>query len=189
MIDIDRTRYEGRPENPEGRLPVELACYELLDRLGINYSRVDHESAATIELCEQVETVLDAKICKNLFLCNRQKTAFYLLLMQGDKVFKTKFLSKQLGTARLSFAEGADMERLLGTSPGSCSVLGLMNDQDRAVRLVIDKPVLEEEYFGCHPCINTSTLRIKTADITDILLPALGVKPAIIELPEEDWEE
>lgn len=188
MLEIDRTTYQGRPEDASGRCPTELACYDLLDHLGIDYSRVDHAPAATIELCEQVETVLDAKICKNLFLCNRQKTAFYLLLMQGDKVFKTKHLSKQLGTARLSFAEGADMERLLGTSPGSCSVLGLMNDKEHLVRLVIDKPVLEQEYFGCHPCINTSTLRLKTADVTEKLLPALGIRPTVTDLPEDDWQ-
>lgn len=188
MIEISETRYQGRPDSCEGRLPVELACYDLLDRLGIAYDRVDHAPAATIELCEQVETVLDAKICKNLFLCNRQKTAFYLFLMQGDKAFKTKHLSKQLGTARLSFAEPADMERLLGTTPGSCSILGLMNDTEHAVHLVIDKPVLEQEYFGCHPCINTSTLRLKTADVTQKLLPALGIRPTVTELPQDEWE-
>ncbi|MCQ2418750.1 MAG: prolyl-tRNA synthetase associated domain-containing protein [Clostridia bacterium] len=188
MIEIDCTRYEGRPADAEKRRPAELACYDLLDRLGILYSRVDHAPAATIEQCEQVETVLGAKICKNLFLCNRQKTAFYLFLMQGDKVFKTKHLSKQLGTARLSFAEPEDMERLLATSPGSCSILGLMNDKEHAVHLVIDKPVLEQEYFGCHPCINTSTLRVKTADVTQILLPALNILPTVTELPEDEWE-
>lgn len=186
MISIDRTRYKGRPENAEGRLPTELACYDLLDGLGICYDRVDHAPAATIDLCEQVETVLEAKICKNLFLCNRQKTAFYLFLMQGDKDFKTKHLSKQLGTARLSFADAEDMERLLRTSPGSCSILGLMNDREHTVRLVIDKPVLEQAYFGCHPCINTSTLRLRTSDVTERLLPALGVRPTVTELPEDD---
>lgn len=186
MIQIQNERHTGRPEDPAGRCAAELACYDLLDGLQIPYERVDHAPAATIALCEQVEQVLDAKICKNLFLCNRQKTEFYLFLMQGDKVFKTKHLSKQLATARLSFADAEDMERLLGLKPGSCSVLGLMNDTGHCVHLVIDRPVLEQTFFGCHPCINTSTLRLKTQDVVGKLLPHLGYTPVITELPQED---
>ena len=130
--------------------------------------------------------MLEAKICKNLFLCNRQKTAFYLLLMPGDKPFKTKFFSKLIGTSRLSFAEAEDMEKYLDITPGSVSVLGLMNDRDAAVRLYIDRPVAEQEYLGCHPCINTSTLRIKTRDVLDTVIPAMHHQAEIIDLP---WEE
>lgn len=183
---IDQTVYRGRPADCGARSAVETACYDLLDRLEIEYDRVDHAPAATIALCEQVERYLGASICKNLFLCNRQQTEFYLLLMQGNKPFKTKYLSRQLGTARLSFAGGEDMERLLGLHPGSASVLGLMNDTEQRVRLVIDRPVLEERFFGCHPCINTSTLRLSTADLTDRLLPALAHPAVVVELPAED---
>ena len=138
---IDPVRYEGRPGNVSGRLEKEQRCYALLDKLQISYGRVDHEHADTIEACEAVEQVLGEKICKNLFLCNRQKTQFYLLMMEGEKVFKTKDLSKQLGVARLSFADAADMERYLDITPGSVSVLGLMNDAENHVQLVIDKPI------------------------------------------------
>ena len=132
--------YTGRPEDAAGRLEKEIACYDLLDSLGVSYTRVDHDFADTIEACEAVEQVLGEKICKNLFLCNRQKTNFYLLMMPGEKVFKTKDLSKQLGVARLSFASPEDMLRLLNITPGSVSVLGLMNDKENEVQLVIDKP-------------------------------------------------
>lgn len=174
----------GRPVDAASRLPKEQKCYDALDRLGIEYSVVDHEHADTIEACHEIESTLGAKICKNLFLTNRQQTEFYLLLMPGDKPFKTKLLSKQIGTARLSFASAEHMQELLDITPGSVSVLGLLNDGGR-VHLVIDKDLLDDEFIGCHPCINTSTLRLKTADIVEKLLPSIGHGYAPVELP---WE-
>ena len=167
-MTIDPTLYRGRPQ--ETRIPKEERCYELLERLGIDFFRVDHEHADTIEACEQVEALLGCKICKNLFLTNRQQTDFYLLIMPGEKPFKTKLLSKQIGSARLSFAGAAQMEQYLDITPGSVSVLGLMNDAGRAVRLLVDRDLLEEEFFGCHPCINTSSLRLATKDLFGRLL-------------------
>ena len=180
---IDPVRYEGRPGNVSGRLEKEQRCYALLDELQIPYARVDHEHADTIEACEAVEQVLGEKICKNLFLCNRQKTQFYLLMLEGEKVFKTKDLSRQLGVARLSFAAPADMEKYLDITPGSVSVLGLMNDAQRRVHLLIDNDLLADEYLGCHPCINTSTLRIAMGDVLHKLIPAMGHEPAFVILP------
>ncbi len=178
----------GRPENCAERLLKEQRCYALLDGLGVAYTRVDHDFADTIEACEAVEQVLGEKICKNLFLCNRQKTQFYLLMLEGEKVFKTKDLSRQLGVARLSFADAADMERLLDITPGSVSVLGLMNDTDDQVQLVIDRPIAESETVGCHPCINSSTLAIATRDILDKVLPAVHHTAIIVDLPEPETE-
>ena len=172
----------GRPADFESRLPKEQRCYEMLDKLGIEYFRVDHDHADTIEMCHEVEKVLGADICKNLFLTNRQQTEFYLLLMPGDKPFKTKLLSKQINTARLSFAAPEHMEQYLDITPGSVSVLGLMNDGGR-VHLVIDADLLKDEYIGCHPCINSSTLKIKTADITEKFLPEVRHEYAVVELP------
>lgn len=177
---IDDVIYSGRAE---GRADKEMRCYDMLDGLGIEYRRADHEAAYTIEACEEIEKLLGGKICKNLFLTNRQQTEFYLLLMPGKKPFKTKLLSKQIGSARLSFAGAEDMEKYLDITPGSVSVLGLMNDAGAAVRLLIDRDLLEEEYFGCHPCINTSTLMFKTADLLEKLLPAMGREPFFVELP------
>ena len=174
----------GRPDDLSGRLPKEQRCYELLDSLGVEYARVDHEHADTIEACHEIESTLGASICKNLFLTNRQQTEFYLLLMTGDKPFKTKLLSKQIGTARLSFASPEHMERYLDITPGSVSVLGLMNDGGK-VHLVIDRDLLKDEFIGCHPCINTSTLRLRTEDVIGKLLPAVGHEYALVELP---WE-
>ena len=173
----------GRPETNEGRLPKEIRVYDLLDSLGIDYDRVDHEEAMTMEVCAAIDEVLEATICKNLLLCNRQGTAFYLLMLPGNKVFKTSVLSKQIGSSRLSFASAEAMEQFLDITPGSVSVLGLMNDHENRVQLLMDKDILEGEYFGCHPCINTSSLRLKTADLIERIIPAMHHEPIFVELP------
>ena len=164
----------------------QIRTCDFLDRLGISYQRVDHEEAADMETCLKVEEVLGVKICKNLFLCNRQKTAFYLLMMPGDKKFKTKELSAQINSARLSFADAEDMEKYLDILPGSVSVLGLMNDGERVVQLLIDEDVLADEFVGCHPCINTSTLKLKTKDVIDTFLPAVKHEYRTVHLVGED---
>ena len=159
---------KGRPADTTGRLDKEIRTYDLLDRLGVEYDRVDHAPAMTID------EILEAMVCKNLFLCNRQETAFYLLMIPDTKVFHTKDLSAQIGSARLSFAKPEYMEKFLDITPGSVSVLGLMNDTEHQVKLLIDEEVLDSEYFGCHPCINTSSLRMRTADLIEKVLPAMG---------------
>ena len=178
---IDPTLYTGRPA--EKREANEERCYDLLDRLGVSYYRVDHEAAENIPDCELVEGLLGCGICKNLFLTNRQQTDFYLLIMPGEKPFKTKLLSKQIGTARLSFGSPADMERLLDLHPGSVSVLGLMNDREGKVQLVIDRELLQAEDFGCHPCRNTTSLRFPTKALLEQILPAVGHEPVYVDLP------
>ena len=164
----------GRPADCTGRLDKEIRCYDLLDSLAMPYQRIDHEPANTMEACAAIDEALQATICKNLLLCNRQQTDFYLLMIVGDKVFKTSQLSKQIGSSRLSFAGAEHMEALLDITPGSVSVLGLMNDKEKKVQLLIDEDVLKGEYFGCHPCINTSSLRLKTADLLETIIPAMG---------------
>ena len=180
---IDETLYAGRPDTP--REAREDRCYDLLDRLGVEYFRVDHDVAEDIPACEQVEGILGCGICKNLFLTNRQQTQFYLLIMPGEKPFKTKFLSAQIGSARLSFGSAEDMERLLDLTPGSVSVLGLMNDREGRVQLLIDRELLAAESFGCHPCRNSTSLRFSTRALMETLLPAMGHEPLFVDLP---WE-
>ena len=175
---------KGRPATCARRLEKEIRCYDLLDGLGVDYWRVDHYAANTIEVCAAIDEVLGATICKNLFLCNRQKTAFYLLMLPGNKVFKTKDLSHQIGSSRLSFAGAEDMEKYLDIPPGSVSVLGLMNDKDKQVQLLVDEEILGDEWLGCHPCINTSSLRIKTADVFGPVLKAMGHEMRTVILNE-----
>ena len=174
---------KGRPVNETGRLDKELRVYDLLDRLDMEYYRTDHEPATTMEVCNDIDKILDTLICKNLFLCNRQKTQFYLLMIPGDKVFKTKDLSKQINSARLSFADEEYMEKYLDITPGSVSIMGLMNDTDNHVQLLIDKEVLEGNALGCHPCINTSSLKLKTKEVMEKFLPAVHHEAIIVELP------
>ena len=172
----------GRPADCTGRLDKEIRCYNLLDSLGIDYQRIDHEPAMTMEACAAVDAALGSAICKNLLLCNRQCTDFYLLLLPGDKVFKTSILSKEIGTSRLSFADGSYMEQFLDITPGSLSVLGLMNDTENRVRLLIDEDLLKDEFIGFHPCINTSSLRVRTSDMMEKIIPAMGHAPRLVTL-------
>ena len=187
---------KGRPENTDNRLDKEIRVYDFLDKLGVQYQRIDHEAAMTMEACEEIDHALGDNttictqqgkavhrecrytICKNLFLCNRQETDFYLLLMPGDKPFKTKDLSAQIHSARLSFAKPEYMEKYLDITPGSVSVLGLMK-----VQLLIDEDVMKEPYFGCHPCINTSSLKFTTEDLMQKIIPALEHEPVTVTLP------
>lgn len=178
-------RMQGRPEDVTGRLEKEIRVYDLLDSLGVKYERIDHEAANTMEACEEIDRAMDAVICKNLFLCNRQKTDFYLLMMPGDKTFKTKELSSQIGSARLSFAEESYMEEFLDITPGSVSIMGLMNDKDNRVRLLVDEDVLKGEYVGCHPCINTSSLRLLTKDVFGPVLSAMHHDMTVVKLTGE----
>lgn len=194
------TIYKGRPGNITGRQEREVRVYDLLDSIGVDYDRLDHAPAMTMEVCDAVNAAFGrmtleefkaedsndrtkhAIICKNLFLCNRQKTKFYLLMIPGDKKFLTKNLSAQINSSRLSFAGAEDMLKFLDVTPGSVSVLGLMNDHDRVVQLLIDSDVLQSEYVGCHPCINTSSLRMKTKDLMEKVIPALQHGPVIVNL-------
>ena len=175
----------GRPQNTDNRLDKEIRVYDFLDKLGVKYQRIDHEAAMTMEACEEIDQTLgdNTTICKNLFLCNRQETDFYLLLMPGDKPFKTKDLSAQIQSSRLSFAKPEYMEKYLNITPGSVSILGLMNDSEKKVNLLIDEDILKEPYFGCHPCINTSSLKFSTEDLIGKIIPALEHKPITVTLP------
>ena len=180
--------FHGRPEDESGRLSKEIRVYDLLDRLEIKYDRVDHEPAMNMEVCRAIDEALRATICKNLFLCNRQKTQFYLLMIPDDKVFKTKELSAQIGSARLSFADAESMEKYLDITPGSVSVMGLMNDTGHHVRLLVDEDVLRGEFVGCHPCINTSSIRLRTKDVFEVFVPYTGHDFTVVRLKGEETE-
>ena len=183
------TVYSATPEKLTSRTEMEQRSFALLEELNITYTYVDHEPALTMEDCKEIDEVLGVKMCKNLVLCNRQKTNYYLLLMPGDKVFKTKELSSQINAARLSFASGEAMEELLGVLPGSASVLGLIKDTEGKVQLLIDKDLLQEEFFGCHPCKNTSSIRFTTGDLLTLILPHVKHDYIAVELKGEEQGE
>ena len=178
--------YNGRPDDTSGRLDKEIRVYDLLDELGIEYCRIDHTPAGKMEACGEIDKKLGVIICKNLFLCNRQKTRFYLLMMPADKPYRTRIFSKLAESSRLSFGTPEDMERLLDLTPGSVSILGLMNDKENKVSLYIDKDVLKGEFIGCHPCINTSSLRMKTSEIIEKFLPAVNHTYTAVEMPYDE---
>lgn len=174
---------KGRPENESERLLKEIKVYDYLERINMEYRRMDHEPLMSMEACEQAEKAMEGGvIAKNLLLCNRQKTSYYLLMMPGEKKFVTKDLSAQINSARLSFASGEDMERLLDITPGSLSVTGLINDTEGEITLLIDKDLLENEELGIHPSINTSTLSVKTKDLLEVFIPSTKHEPIIVNL-------
>ena len=187
MITVNKELFHGAP--CDERIEKERLTYEALRKLGIDFYRADHEAAATIEDCRAVEEVLGSEICKNLLLCNRQETDFYLLLTPGNKPFKTKDISKQINSSRLSFANAEKMLELVNITPGSLSVLGLIFDRENKVRLLIDNDLLAEEFICCHPCINTSTLKIKLSDIIEKFIPSTGHTPVYVDLPRYDEEQ
>lgn len=163
----------------------EIRTYALLNRLGIPFTSCDHAPAMTMEDCLAIDRQLEVRMCKNLFLCNRQETMFYLLMMPGDKKFRTKDLSAQLGVSRLSFAGEAYLLKFLDIHPGSVSVMGLMNDRENAVQLLVDRDLLRDEFIGCHPCVNTSSMRVAREDLFGKFLRAVGHDYRIVDLPEE----
>ncbi len=177
---INKETFTSHPETTATE--KEMQSYLFLEENGVDYIRAEHDEAATIELCRGVEEVINAKICKNLLLCNRQETVFYMLLIPGDMPFKTKYLSSQINSSRLSFASGEHMEKLLNVSPGSLTVLSLMYDKSKTVNLLIEKNVFNDEFFACHPCVNTATVRFSTKDLTEKILPALGREYTVVDL-------
>ena len=182
-MNIDPNLYRGRPD--QRRTPVEEEIYDRLDQLGIDYLRVDHDHADTMEDCRLIEAQLGARICKNLFLCNRQQTQFYLLMMRGEKPFKTKHLSAQLGCARLSFADAGHMEELLRTTPGSVSALELLFDTEHRVQLVVDRPLTRAEFVSAHPGLSTSTLKLRWSDLLRFA-ESTGHAPVYVDLPDTE---
>ena len=179
-IHLDHTIYTARPTDK--RLPKEERVYDLLERLGVPFERVDHDAVGTIEGCAEIEKLLDIEICKNLFLRNSKGDQYYLLMLPGGKHLVTKDLAKKIGSTRLSFGTPEKMEEYLDITPGSVSVLGLMNDHGNNIQLLVDNDIKKWEYFGCHPCINTSSLKIKTADLFSKILPAVGHKPVFVDI-------
>lgn len=160
------------------------AVYAELNRLNIAYSVVEHEAAATMQDCAAIEKQIGAMVCKNLFLCNRQQTDFYLLLMPGDKPFKTKYLSEQIGSSRLSFADADQMMELLHAAPGSASAFCLMFDSEHRIRLLVDSDLLQEDFLGCHPCRNTATVKIATGDLLNNFAVQSGHSYTLVRLPK-----
>ena len=178
MLELEH----GRPENMEGRLKKEVRVYDYLDKLHVEYDFVDHEAVENMEACAQIDQVLQAMSCKNLFLCNRKETQFYLLMIPVNKKLNFKELSDQLGTSRLTFAKETYMQEFLDITPGAVSVLGLINDHEKRVQLLVDRQVMDGDYIGCHPCTNTTSLRIREQDMWDVVIPAMQHQPIFVDL-------
>ncbi len=176
----------GVPSNLDDRGKEEQAVYRLLTKLNIPFIRADHEALFSRDGYEEISKAIGAMVCKNLFLANRQQTEFYLLRMPGDKKFKTKELSNQIHSSRLSFGNQEALEKYLHAEKGYCSILDLRNDTENKVKLLIDKDLLEKESVGVHPCINTSSLAIQWKDLLEVFLPGIHHSYQLVTLTGED---
>lgn len=166
----------------EERSSLEMKTYQILDKLNIKYERIDHEAVSSMEECVEVNKKLKVEIRKNIFLCNSKKTTFFLFVLPANKPFDTKKFCQKLGLSHVSFANEEYMEKYLGTKPGSATIMGLLCDEDDYVQVILDKEIIEEEYFGCNPGQNTSHIKIKTEDLLKKFLPYVKHRPKIIEM-------
>ena len=181
----EATVFEGRPADGAERTEAETAVYDFLDRLGVDYVTVCHPAAFTMEECEAVRRKIGAPVFKNLFLTNKQHSQFYLLMIPASKPFKTKYLSSQLGCARLSFASAEEMQDMLHISPGAVSPMGLVHDKQCKVRLIVDSDLSSTERYACHPCVNTASIAMSLNDLLEKVVPSTGHSFTWVNLPSE----
>lgn len=154
-----------------------------LNQNGIPYAYYEHEPAMTIESCLQLPFAgEDVAFCKNIFLCNRQKTVFYLMVLCPDTAFRTAVVSKALGVSRLSFAPNESLAELLHLTSGSVSPLALLYDPEKKITLVCEKAIQGREKIAFHPCDNSATLVFDQDVFWHQVLPALGVQPVVLDL-------
>lgn len=156
--------------------------YDTLNELNIPFQKIDNEAITSMEECEDVENALGVEIRKSIFLCNRTKSEFYLLVMPSKKRFNTKMFSEKVVCSRTSFASTEHLKSVLGLTPGSITIMGLVNDRSHTVQLVIDSEIVNEEWFGCNAGLNTSHIKLKTRDLLDIFLKHTGHKPIVVKL-------
>lgn len=168
------------PEDERGAL--ETKVYQELERLNISYERVDNDTVETMEECVEISEKLGAEIRKTIVCCNRQKTEFFLVVLPASKRFDSKLFAAMMRTARVSFASAEDMESLIGLTPGEASVMGILNDPEAKIKVVVDKAVADAEWFACNPGANTTHIRFKTKQLLDTFLPAENHKAEIIML-------
>lgn len=162
-------------------MPNQQEIIAFLDSLAITYEYHNHPKAHTIDACLALPFITeDVTICKNLFLCNRQQTQYYLLLLKPDTVFRTSAVSKALGSSRLSFAPEDSLPRLLNLTSGSVSPFGLLYDHEHKIMLAAEEAVTDTPRIAFHPCDNSATVILTQEDFWKTVLPALDVCPRMI---------
>lgn len=179
MINISEIK-TGAPDKEKHGL--EGKVHQLLNELKIDFWWVDNDEVSSMEECIEINNSLGAEIVKTVFLCNRQKTIFYLMILPPNKPFDSKAFSAAMNAPRLSFASGELMEQYLGVTPGSATIMGLINDTDNNIELVIDKDIAEKEWFACNPGTNKSHIKLKTSDLLGKVLPSINHIPKVISL-------
>ena len=158
------------------------AIERYLNDLGIAFRRAEHPPAFTMEDCARVDEMLQALTVKNIFLTTKNGKRFYLCLTRPEARFRTADISKQAGSSRLSFAPEERLIELLHAHAGSASPLGLIFESARGVGLLVDAALRDAPTLVFHPCDNTKSLAMASADFFDVFLPAVGVVPQWVQI-------
>ena len=156
--------------------------YEAFAMLGISFERVENDETLTMEDCLAIDERLDVHTAKTLFLCNRQKTNYYLFPTRGDKPFVTKDFGKALGISRVSFASAEDLEKYIGVLPGASTILGVLMESAKNVHLVIDREIAEAEFLCCPDGTRTGYIKLRTSDVLEKLIPFSGHSYEVIDI-------
>lgn len=154
---------KGKVNSPEAKV------YKLLSELGIHYQRYGHPPVLTVDETNEYWTDIEGVRAKNLFLRNAKGNQHYLLVVEETKSVDLKALARQLGEAKLSFASPERLQKYLGLKPGAVSPLGLINDSEKAVIVILDRELAASEYIPLHPNVNTATLKIRYTDFRTFL--------------------
>ena len=155
---------------------MESCVCRLLETLGISWQMMHHAPVRTSADCTEIERELHTSGCKNLFLRGSSGTAWYLVLLPPEEKADLRALAVQLGEKRLSFAGKEDVKNILHTEPGAVSILCLCFETAEQVRVLIHRKILEKETIGCHPCINTASLKLSVRDLTEKFLEPAPVQ-------------
>ena len=172
--------YTTSPEKFKNELQEKV--YKTLGKLFIKFERVETDEAITMEDCIEIDKKLNMKMVKTLFVTNRQKTNFYLFITCGNKRFDSKRFSSELNISRVSFADSSLMEEILNTKVGATTIFSVLIDKENKINVIIDKDVLNEEYYGCSDGTTTGYMKVKTEDIINKLLPYSNHKEIVIEM-------
>jgi Ala-tRNA(Pro) deacylase len=161
---------------------LQKRVFGALNDLHIPFQRVDTDEAITMDDCVMIDQRLQMKMVKTLFLCNRQQTEFYLFITCGDKSFRSKDFSHALGISRVSFAPAEMLLTMLHTHVGAATVLSMLEDDDNRVKVVMDKDVTAEEWYGCSDGTTTGYMKLRTDDVMNVFLPFVHHQATVIEV-------
>lgn len=147
----------------------EKIVYEMFDKLGIVYKKYEHKAVYTIEEAKELNIDMPGRHCKNIFICDRKKRSFFLIILPEDKKLDFRIIENKLSYKGLRFAPEEMLHKYLGVEAGSVTPFGLINDIGKKVEVIVDKDIITADYVSFHPNVNTSTVTIAVEDFNKFL--------------------